>query len=568
MTDIATPEIDPGALSFEDLKPYLTSQEQAELASLLAQDDRIFYPTPGPQMMAATTTADIIGYGGAAGGGKSMLIEGLALSEHNRVAIFRQHKNQTRKFVQDFGKILGDTTGYSSQNSEWRLPPLPGKTRARLVEFGGLEDPSDHEKWQGRDHDLKAYDEATQMREHDVRYTMAWCRSDDPEQRCRVILTFNPPTTAEGRWVLKFFAPWLDRTHPNPAKDGELRWFTTIGAEKDFEVPDGRPFVVDPETGAHNYDFDPKDPHLVRNPELILQPKSRTFITARVKDNPYYMATGYISTLQNLPEPLRSQMLHGDFDAGIEDDSRQVIPTAWVIAAQERHTRLVAHPEFRKGPMDSLGVDAARGGNMGSTAGAIGRDKMVIVPRHGRFYDRIIAIPGIDVNTGNLAAAQVLTYRRDHAPVHLDVVSIGTSVFDALQENKIHTVPLNGQARSVALDRSGTLRFANRRAEIHWRMREALDPNLHDEADLPALPPDPELLADLTAPRWTLTSQGIKIESKDEIKARIGRSPDKGEAVMYANVTTPKRSLQIGGLLGIPQQAGGSYEDQRLKELE
>ena len=35
-----------------------------------------------------------------------------------------------------------------------------------------------------------------------------------------------------------------------------------------------------------------------------------------------------MATLQSLPEPLRSQMLYGDFNAGTEDDSMQVIPTA------------------------------------------------------------------------------------------------------------------------------------------------------------------------------------------------------------------------------------------------
>ncbi len=40
-----------------------------------------------------------------------------------------------------------------------------------------------------------------------------------------------------------------------------------------------------------------------------------------------------------------------------------------------------------------------------------------------------------------------------------------------------------------------------------------------------ALPPNNELKADLCAPRWELTRQGIKIESKDDIRARIGRSP-------------------------------------------
>ena len=30
-------------------------------------------------------------------------------------------------------------------------------------------------------------------------------------------LTFNPPTTAEGRWVIDFFAPWIKKGYPNPA---------------------------------------------------------------------------------------------------------------------------------------------------------------------------------------------------------------------------------------------------------------------------------------------------------------------------------------------------------------
>jgi len=66
-----------------------------------------------------------------------------------------------------------------------------------------------------------------------------------------------------------------------------------------------------------------------------------------------------------------------------------------------------------------------------------------------------------------------------------------------------------------------------------------------------ALPPDPELRADLCAPMWTLTPRGILIESKEDrvtetgvkvsgIKSRLGRSPDKGEAVVYCSINTPK----------------------------
>lgn len=50
-----------------------------------------------------------------------------------------------------------------------------------------------------------------------------------------------------------------------------------------------------------------------------------------------------------------------------------------------------------------------------------------------------------------------------------------------------------------------------------------------------ALPPDDLLIGDLTAPHWKVTSTGrIQIESKDDIRKRIGRSPDSGDAVMQA----------------------------------
>jgi hypothetical protein len=48
------------------------------------------------------------------------------------------------------------------------------------------------------------------------------------------------------------------------------------------------------------------------------------------------------------------------------------------------------------------------------------------------------------------------------------------------------------------------------------------------------LPPDPELEADLCAPRWSMQTNGIKIEAKEDIKKRIGRSPDSADAVVIS----------------------------------
>ena len=64
-----------------------------------------------------------------------------------------------------------------------------------------------------------------------------------------------------------------------------------------------------------------------------------------------------------------------------------------------------------------------------------------------------------------------------------------------------------------------------------WRLREILEPGSGREL---ILPDDRELLGDLCAPRWKETSQGIQIESKDDIKKRLGRSTDCGDALVMA----------------------------------
>jgi len=48
------------------------------------------------------------------------------------------------------------------------------------------------------------------------------------------------------------------------------------------------------------------------------------------------------------------------------------------------------------------------------------------------------------------------------------------------------------------------------------------------------LPRDPELLADLTAPTFEIGGRGIQVESKEKVVARLGRSTDKGDAVVMA----------------------------------
>jgi hypothetical protein len=491
----------------------MTPEERDEFLALIDADlaKHIWRAQVGRQSEAADSLAFITGYGGAAGGGKSDLIAGLALTEHKRTAIFRREKTQTEGIIQRLNEILGTTDGYNSQKSAWRVGD-------RLIEFAGLDNPTDHQKWQGRPHDLKAYDEVTEQREAQVRFTMGWTRSNDPKQRCRVLMTFNPPTTAEGRWVIDFFGPWLNDKHHRPAKPGELRWFTTIKSG-DVEVEGPERFVLF--RGEPVYDFDPSE----FSAEKIITPKSRTFIPSRVTDNYFYVRSGYIETLQSLPEPLRSQMLEGDFNAGVEDDPWQVIPTTWIDAAMARWA-----PRDAKGTMDSIGADPAAGG----------KDNMVIYRRHGTWYDQPIRIPGVEIpqeRAGPIAAGHVITNRKDRAVVHADVIGWGLSCCNFLTANDVQVVPVNFANASHDKTKDGTLRFANVRAEVIWKMREELDP----ENEFPiALPPDPRLKRDLASYRWELRPAGIFIMPKDQQKKLLGHSPDDGDACCLANLSTPK----------------------------
>ena len=60
---------------------------------------------------------------------------------------------------------------------------------------------------------------------------------------------------------------------------------------------------------------------------------------------------------------------------------------------------------------------------------------------------------------------------------------------------------------------------------------EALDPD-QEGGSVIALPPDAELRADLCAPTFEVRASGVILESKDDIRKRLGRSPGKGDAVV------------------------------------
>lgn len=469
----------------------LSASEIAEIDQLLlAGDAPVWMPQEGPQEAAYYSEADILFYGGAAGGGKTDLLLGLSLTSQQHTIIFRREAVQLIGIEERMTTILGSRKGYNSQDGLWRLP------QGKVLELGSVKEPGDWIKYQGRPHDAKLFDEICHFTEMQFRTLIGWLRTDRPDVRQRVVCAGNPPTTAEGEWVKRFWAPWLDKNHPNPAEPGELRWYVTNEKGEDEEV-----------SGP--------DPVQVGNDTVL--PKSRTFIPSSVEDNIFLLSTGYKATLQALPEPLRSQMLRGDFNAGASDPQWQVIPTEWIKAAQARWKARES-----KGDMTALGFDPARGG----------ADKSCAAPRYGNWFDQLVSVPGAVTKDGPTAAAFVVPLVRDGACICVDGIGIGSSALDFLVGLNLNVLSVIGSQSSTGADKAGQLRFRNKRAEMYWRLREALDPIAKDPI---ALPPDSDLLADLAAVRYKVVTMGkvtaIQMRDKDEIREALGRSPDKGDAL-------------------------------------
>jgi hypothetical protein len=434
---------------------------------------------------------------------------GLAITAHQHSLILRREAVHLRAIEDRAREILGDTGRFNQTLGIWR--DLPG---GRQIEFGGCKDPGDEQAYRGRPHDLIVFDEADQFQERMIRFIGGWLRTTQRGQRCRLLLNFNPPSSAEGEWLLSYFSPWLSYldpgfqpAHPCPAAPGELRWYAMVDGQE-VERPNGEPFAHKGET---------------------IRPKSRTFIPARLMDNPHLLATGYGATLQAMPEPLRSQLLYGDFKIGREDDAWQVIPTAWVRAAQQRWTE--SPPAGQA--LTCIGVDVAYGG----------ADATVVAPRWGPWFGHLKKYRGSATDSGPKAAHLVLREHSGRANVQVDAIGYGASCYDCLREQlgKL-AVAINVAETSEHFDGTGKYHLTNIRTAMYWRLREALDPESGDDL---MLPPDPGLLADLTAARFEVRASGIVVEAKDKIKERLGRSPDCADAVALAYYRPRKYKFDV-----------------------
>jgi len=492
------------ALSADDRTALVQMTQQ-----ILAQP---FISSVGPQTNALHSEADLLLYGGAAGGGKSALEVGCMALEHREGIVFRREATQLDGLIEFSHEVLGEIGDYNKVEKLWVFErpgqptpdkPDPKPERCRL-KFAGLPQELDWRKHAGVARDYMAFDEAGEFTRSQVFSLLAWLRTTTEGQRTRVILGSNPPRGGEGEWMMQEFAPWLQPKHPFAAAPGELRWAIVVGNETEW---------VD---GPGVY---------VRNGEEY-EALSRTFIKAQLDDNPYLRNTQYRAQLQSLPEPLRSQLLYGSFTAGRDDHEWQVIPSHWITQAQERW---VDRPEAGK-LMTATAADMVQGGN----------DKFQVQSRYDDWFSRFLSKKGQEIPDGPTAAAEIVKVMRDRCRVVLDAG--GGYAGDALTQlahADIDCFAFDGSRSASGKSRDGLFTFRNFRAQAVWLLREALDPAFNSTI---MLPPDPELYADLTAYRYevkgTRKAGGeITVGPKEEMRERLGRSPDKGDTTIMLHVS-------------------------------
>lgn len=504
--------------------------ERAKLAELAsAKLQMAWLPQPGPQTEAFYCDADELLYGGAAGGGKSDLIVGLATTAHERSLVFRAQSKDLDGFWDRLNDVMNGRVE-SKNDVKRRMVTTDG----RLIEGGHLDAPGSERAWMGRPHDLIAFDEAAQLAEMRVVFVMQWLRSTNPAQRKRVVFATNPPIPefddagnlvdrGLGEWLKRWFAPWIDDLYPNPAQPGELRW-CFMRAEGDRLVTiwvDG-PGKYDPESGEPRPDASQEDIDKGR----VVVAKSRTFIRSLLTDNVFLRGTGYAEKLSTSPEPLKSMLLNGDFTVRGEDHPMQIIPTQWVLAAQERWK---ARDEADVLTLRQLVLygDLAQGG----------ADTTVLAPLcETDYFDELVTAPGSKTPTGKEVAQLLLEERLDGSLIVLDATGGWAGATAAVLEERYHMTECVELHTVSKTDGSVTpdlvYRYANLRAKMWWEFRLALDPSSGFRI---CLPPSHRLLTQLTTPHWFVRGKELFVESKDDIRKRLmGASTDEADAVLGA----------------------------------
>jgi hypothetical protein len=219
--------------------------------------------------------------------------------------------------------------------------------------------------------------------------------------------------------------------------------------------------------------------------------------------------------------PIWRSKVDGEFP---ENDEFSVIPIGWYLAANERWNMYMDIPEGDgSGPIVRriFGVDVAR----------YGTDKTVIATRVGDVITDMDEYTMKDnIETANIVAGK-MNKKYDKAVIDM-TGGYGSGVYDILKSRGYKVEGFSAGARTKLTDSTGKMGFTRIRSAAWWKLREALDPGKEPTI---ALPPLEKLQGDLTTPKFEqVLDDKIQVESKDDLRKRLRRSTDYGDAVVMA----------------------------------
>jgi hypothetical protein len=214
----------------------------------------------------------------------------------------------------------------------------------------------------------------------------------------------------------------------------------------------------------------------------------------------------------------------------------------WLVAARDRKLEeridkngLRVHVPKEYSGYKALGVDVAN-----SEEG----DKAAIAEGVGSVCLKVTAEQCPDANLlGDHVAARIRSESINPACVGVDGVGVGAGTVNELKRQGITCIDIqSGETAEPVTDRGVEMveSFNNLRSQMWWQLRV----DLQDPHSTLCLPDDEELYADLMMQKWEPINGKIVVQSKRDVKKKLGRSPNKGDALVYWNWVRSRRQVE------------------------